>query len=70
MIHIDGGHTRTIAEQDFFNCKRLSSSSGVVIVDDANAEPTKSLVETWLIYGHVHMVKQPYNTDYHFIGKY
>jgi predicted O-methyltransferase YrrM len=68
MIHIDGGHTRTIAEKDFFNCKRLSS--GVVIVDDANADPTKSLVEMWLRYSHVHMVKQPYNSEYHFIGKY
>jgi glyoxylate utilization-related uncharacterized protein len=34
LFHIDGGHTMTIANTDFQNCKKLAHKNSYVIFDD------------------------------------
>jgi mannosyltransferase OCH1-like enzyme len=38
FIHIDGGHTRFIAESDFHNCRSLARNHALVMIDDYNGD--------------------------------
>ena len=43
MIHIDGGHSSDVLISDHNNCKRLSSPSTIVIIDDISFHPKHML---------------------------
>jgi mannosyltransferase OCH1-like enzyme len=69
FIHIDGGHTRYIAETDFYNCKELADEDSLIMIDDTQSEPLLSLFDDIVNYGDVSKEKLEYDTDNHMLLK-
>jgi mannosyltransferase OCH1-like enzyme len=70
FIHIDGGHTRYIAETDFYNCKELSDNDTLVLIDDTQSEPLLSLFEDFIFNKFVKNEKLEYYTQNHLLLKF
>ena len=70
LIHIDGGHTRFVAESDFYNCRELANEESLVIIDDTQCEPLLSLCEGFVNHNIVKKFPLKYSTPYHILVKY
>ena len=69
FIHIDGGHTRYIAETDFYNCKELSDDDSLLMIDDTQSEPLLSLFNDIVNYNIASKETLEYQTDNHMLLK-
>ena len=70
FIHIDGGHTRFVAETDFYNCKRFADNNSLVLTDDTNYEPLFSLFTDITKYKIAEKLKVEFNTYLQMLLKY
>jgi hypothetical protein len=70
FIHIDGGHTRFVAETDFYNCKRFADNNSLVLIDDTNYEPLFSLFTDITKYKIAEKLKLKFETYTHMLVKY
>jgi mannosyltransferase OCH1-like enzyme len=70
LIHIDGGHSRFVAESDFFNCKQFANRESLVIIDDTDCEPLLSLCEDFVNHNIIEKLSMKYETRCHILGKY
>jgi predicted O-methyltransferase YrrM len=48
IIHIDGGHSHEVAEQDIKNCKKHSKENTILIIDDAYAPQIERLISKYI----------------------
>lgn len=65
IIHIDGGHTKDIAEQDIQNSINLCKPKSLIIVDDTNMAHIDKLVDDLLV-----KTKKAYDMKNKMSGKY
>ena len=70
LIHIDGGHTRYIAETDFYNCRQFADVNTQLIIDDTQCEPLSSLCNDFMKNNMITIQPLKYDTDCHLLTNY
>ena len=70
FIHIDGGHTKFIAESDFYNCKQLADEDSLILIDDTQCEPLLSIFDDIVKCKIAEKIDLEYDTDNHMLIKY
>lgn len=70
FIHIDGGHTRYVAESDFHNSKFLASNNCLVIIDDTDGNILYTFCQQMIRYNKFIQKPLLYDTAYHMLGSY
>ena len=48
LIHVDGGHSQTMASNDIMNCKKFAKKNTLLLVDDANQKGVKTVIEQYI----------------------
>ena len=69
LIHIDGGHSRQVAQCDIQNSYRLSKNGTILIMDDYDYEHLRILWEEFVISNNLRHVENIYGTRYHDIKR-
>jgi len=70
FLHIDGGHTRFIAESDFYNCKSLAKPEALVMIDDYNGNCLHTFCNQLIKYNKFRKVNLLYENGYHILGTF
>ena len=68
FIHIDGGHTRFIAESDFYNCKSLAKPKALVMIDDYNGNCLHTFCNQLIKYNKFYKMNLLFDNGYHILG--
>ena len=48
LIHIDGGHSQSIASNDVINCKKFAKKKSLLLIDDANQKGVRIVIEQYI----------------------
>jgi mannosyltransferase OCH1-like enzyme len=70
FIHIDGGHTRFIAESDVHNCRSLAKSHALVMIDDYDGNCLHTFCNQLLKYQKLKKHDLLYYNQYHLLCSY
>ena len=70
FIHIDGGHTRFVAESDVHNCRSLAKENALVMIDDYNGNCLYTLCNQLLKYKKLQRQSLLYNNMYQILCSY
>ena len=70
LIHIDGGHSRYVAESDFYNCRPYANESTYLIVDDYDGPVLTPLCNQFVRYNKVDKVDLLFYTQHHILFRY
>ena len=70
FIHIDGGHSRFVAESDFHHSKPLASNNCLVIIDDTDGNILDTLSQQLIKYKKFQQKDLLFVTKYHMLGVY
>lgn len=70
FIHIDGGHTRFIAESDFHNCRNLAKSHALLMIDDYDGNCLHTFCNQLIKYKKVKKHDLLYYNQYHLLCSY
>lgn len=70
FIHIDGGHSRYVAESDFHNSKPFASNNCLVIIDDTDGNILDTLSQQLIKYNKFQQRELLFPTKYHMLGVY
>ena len=70
FIHIDGGHTRIVAESDFYNCKSLAKKNALVMIDDYNGNCLHTFCNQLIKYRKIQKHNLLYHNNYHLLCSY
>ena len=70
FIHIDGGHTRFIAESDFHNCRAFANKDTYLMIDDYDGNCLHTFCNQLIKYNKIHIIHLLYDTPYHLLGGY
>ena len=70
FIHIDGGHTRIVAESDFHNCRHFANPETLLMIDDYDHNCLHTFCNQLMKYNKIRKVDLLYETQYHLLCKY
>lgn len=70
FIHIDGGHTRFIAESDFHNCRSLAKAHALVMIDDYDGNCLYTFCNQLIKYQQIKKHDLLYYNQYHLLCSY
>jgi hypothetical protein len=70
LIHIDGGHSRYVAESDFYNCRPFANENTYLIVDDYDGPILTPLCNQFVRYNKVDKVDLLFYTQHHILFQY
>lgn len=70
FIHIDGGHSRYVAESDFYNSKPLAANNCLVIIDDTDGNVLDTFSQQLIRYKKFSQRELLFKTVYHMLGVY
>lgn len=70
FIHIDGGHTRFVAESDFNNCRSLSTPDSLLMIDDYNGDCLYTFCNQLIKYKKVKKHDLLFPNEYHILFSY
>jgi hypothetical protein len=70
FIHIDGGHTRFIAESDVHNCRTLANSQTLVMIDDYDGNILHTFCNQLIKYRKIKKHELLYYNQYHLLCSY
>jgi mannosyltransferase OCH1-like enzyme len=70
FIHIDGGHTRFVAESDVHNCRSLAKENALVMIDDYNGNCLYTFCNQLLKYKKMKQQSMLYNSMYQILCSY
>jgi hypothetical protein len=70
FIHIDGGHTRFIAESDFHNCRSLARSHTLLMIDDYDGNCLHTFCNQLIKYQKIKKHDLLYYNHYHLLCSY
>lgn len=70
FIHIDGGHTRFIAESDVHNCRSLAKSHARVMIDDYDGNCLHTFCNQLIKYQKIKKHELLYYNQYHLLCSY
>lgn len=65
LIHIDGGHSDYVAENDIINSYRMAKQGSIIIMDDYNDNNLKVLWDKYIIQYNLKSIDRIYETIYH-----
>lgn len=70
LIHIDGGHSRYVAESDFYNCRPFANEYTYLIVDDYDGPILTPLCNQFVRYHKVDKLDLLFYTQHHILFRY
>ena len=68
FIHIDGGHTRFIAESDFHNCRSFANKDTYLMIDDYDGNCLHTFCNQLIKYKQILKMDLLYDTPYHLLS--
>lgn len=70
FIHIDGGHTRFIAESDFHNCRAFANQDTYLMIDDYDGNCLRTFCNQLIKYKQISKMDLLYDTPYHLLSSF
>jgi mannosyltransferase OCH1-like enzyme len=70
FIHIDGGHSRYVAESDFYNCQHFANEYTYLIIDDYDGPILTPFCNQLVRYNKVEKIDLLFYTQHHILFRY